>query len=83
MNWPDDWKTIVPKRMIVFRMNEGVLPYEDIKANQVHSGGKCLICKDFNPYMEEDGFCWSCSSDPRNKYKIEDIKESLVKMASI
>ena len=80
VNWPEDWKIIVPKRMIVFRMDDGVLPYEDIKTKPIHSGGKCLICKNFNPYMEKDGFCWSCNNDPRNKYKIEEI---LVKMASI
>ena len=31
--WPENWKTIVPKRMIVFRIDNNVLPYEDIKAN--------------------------------------------------
>ena len=82
-SWPQDWKNIVPKRMITFRMNEGVLPYEDIKTKPIHFGGKCLICKNGNPYMNGDGFCWSCEHDPRNVYKIEEIKEKLVKMASI
>ncbi len=53
---------------------------EQFKKLAQSSGGKCLICKDFNPYMNQDGFCWSCNSDPRNKYKIEEI---LVKMASV
>lgn len=58
-----------------------IFPLVDESLKLIHSyGGKCLICKDFNPYMEADGFCWSCNSDPRNKYKIEEI---LVKMASV
>lgn len=58
-----------------------IFPFVDESIKLIHlSGGKCLICKDYNPYMEKDGFCWSCNSDPRNKYKIEEI---LVKMASV
>lgn len=81
--WPDNWKTIVPNQTIIFRIQDNVLPYEDIKPKPVQAGASCLICKDYNPWMEPNSFCYICRTDPRNQYKIEEIKESLVKMASI
>ncbi len=75
--WPENWKIIVPKRMIVFRVDNNVLPYEDIKAKPIQSGASCLLCKDYNPWMEPNSFCYVCRTDPRNSFKIQSIKESL------
>lgn len=75
--WPSDWKIIVPKRMIIFRIDKNVLPYEDIKIKQIQSGASCLICKDFNPWMEQNSFCYVCKDDPRNQFKIEEIYKNL------
>ena len=78
--FPDNWEEIVPKKTIIFRLHDGFLPYEGIKPKMVQTGASCLLCKDYNPWMESNSFCYRCSSDPRNKYKIEEI---LVKMAFI
>jgi len=50
--WPDNWKTIIPDQTMIFRIQDNVLPYEDIKSKPIQSGASCLICKDYNPWME-------------------------------
>jgi len=75
---PGDYNKILQNKVMTFdSINTTELSIFEEISKSVLSGGKCLICKDFNPYMEKDGFCWSCNNDPRNKFKIENLMKTI------
>jgi len=56
---------------------ESVLKFkEKTLNNQIYN--KCMICGDYNPWMEPNSFCWTCKTDPRNQFKIENIQSKML-----
>lgn len=72
---PNNHKLIVPQITTTFSVYDDVVPFMQQIIKQ--DGGKCLICNDFNPWMNGDGFCWSCKTDPRNQFKIQNILNTI------
>jgi len=67
----DNYKLIIPEITTTFSVYDDVLPFvQEVKKQE---GGRCLICKDYNSWMNGDGFCYVCKTDPRNQFKIQNI----------